>query len=370
MNYITNFTKSRSTKIGASDIPTLIQHPEKYESLAGYGNTPLTLWQEKTGQKQRDPAGYAAHIGHMLEPIILYEWIKKHADKETADKFYKGYLLCELDKTQDGYPTAKSTQNTEFLHHTEASNDFAVAHTDMINKSGTVTVEAKSANYWSSRRNDDPYTGYDFDIEGHQGIPLRNYYQIIFQMAIYNEVYKFQVNDAYLALLTDTNTYGEWHIKRNVRIEERLLELAYYMNQCINKNIPPKNLAITRKDIEIMYPKINEDFRHVSGDELTVALEAAKKGKEALKQIKAWKQIEEDSKNALAVILKDAKILKGMIDGEIIDIAGWTERKGSERLIAYSEVVKDKRLYNYMKRNNLITKIEDSRFVSIKFKEE
>lgn len=370
MNYITNFTKSRSTKIGASDIPILIQHPDRYESLAGYEQTPLTLWQEKTGQKQRDPAGYPAHIGHMLEPIVLYEWISKHIDKETADKFYKGYLLCELDKTNDGYPTATSTQNTDFLHHTQAGNDFAVAHTDMVNIINPIIVEAKSANYWSIKRRDDLYIGYDFNIQGHQGIPLRNYYQVQFQMAIYNEIYGLQIDEAYLCLLCDTNTYGEWQIKRNIRIHERLLELAYYMHQCIEKRIPPKNLAMSRKDIEIMYPKIDEDFRHVSGDELSIAIEAAKKGREAKKQIKAWQQIEEDSKNALAVLLKNAKVLKGMIDGEIVDLAAWQNKSGYEKLIAYSEIQKDKRLYNYMKRNGLITKTEDSRFVSIKFKED
>ena len=180
MNYIQNFIKSRSGKIGASDIPTLIQHPDRYDSLAGYGNTPLTLWQEKTGQKQREQSGYSAHIGHLLEPIVLYEWLLKKVDKETANNFYKGYILCELDKTNEGYPTASATQYTNFLHHTQASNDFAIAHADMINVSDMSIIEAKTANYWSIQRRNDLYNGYDFDIKGHQGIPLRNYYQIQF----------------------------------------------------------------------------------------------------------------------------------------------------------------------------------------------
>ena len=53
MQYIKNFTKERSNKIGASDISKLIQHPEKSESLYGYDETALTLWQEKTGKIHR-----------------------------------------------------------------------------------------------------------------------------------------------------------------------------------------------------------------------------------------------------------------------------------------------------------------------------
>jgi hypothetical protein len=370
MNYIQNFQKSRSGKIGASDIPTLIQHPEHYESLAGYGKTPMTFWLEKTGQKEKDPVGFSAHMGHMLEPIILYEWIRNHTNKETAEKFYKGYLLCELDKTSDGYPTAPDTQYTDFLHHTEAKTDFAVAHMDMINRSGTIDVQVKSANYWASRRNDDPYKGYDFDVKGHQGIPLKNYYQVQFEMAVYNEAYGFQIDDAYLGLLCDTSTYGEWHIKRNVRVHERLLEISHYMKKCIDKRIPPKNLIMSKKDIELLYPKLDEDFRIVSGDEMTAALKAAEQANEAAKQQKAWKQTEEDAKNALAIIMKNAKIIKGLRDNEIIDIAGWTERKGSEKIKSLKEIEKEPRLYKYMKRNDLIISTKASRYIDVKLKEE
>ena len=71
MRYITNFNKSRKNKIGASEIAILLKHPNKYESLAGYGQTPITLWQIKTGLKKKEEAGYEAHVGNILEPLVL-----------------------------------------------------------------------------------------------------------------------------------------------------------------------------------------------------------------------------------------------------------------------------------------------------------
>ena len=114
MQYIKNFTKERSNKIGASDISKLIQHPEKSESLYGYDETALTLWQEKTGKIKREPARFSAEMGNALEPVVLRKFISENIDKETAEKFYRGYVLCELNKTDDGYLDAENFQNTNW----------------------------------------------------------------------------------------------------------------------------------------------------------------------------------------------------------------------------------------------------------------
>lgn len=372
MKYITDFHKSRTGKLGASDIPTLIKHPERYDSLQGYGNTPLTLWQEKIGLRKREIAEYPAHMGHMLEPIVLYEFIRQNDTPEKADLFYKGYILCEADKTTDGYPTAPNTQYTEYLHHTEADNDFSVAHADCVKTTDTgyTLIEAKSANYWASRRKDDKYSGYDFDLDTHHGIPLKHFFQVQFQAALYQEVYGKRIDDGWLALLCDTNTFAQWHIRSDRRIQERLLELAYYMKKCIDKRVPPKNLAMNKTDIQIMYPKLDEDFRVVSGDELDMARKAAIEAQEAKAQLKAWKQKKEDAENALSVLLKNGKVLKGVVDGELQDIATWQERSGGERLVGLKEIEKDKRLYRYCKKNGLIKEVDGSRFIKVKFKGE
>lgn len=380
MNFITNFHKSRSTLIGSSDIAALIQHPEKTESLAGYERTALTVWEEKTGRTKREPAGFAAEMGHVLEPYVLREFIRNNQkvnsvgdalqSNDIAQSFYRGYILCELDKSDDGYKTAPDTQTTDYLHHTEAITDYGVAHADCINLNKKIIIEAKSGSYWPVDRKDDKYKGYDFTLKEWHGIPLANYYQIQYQAAIYQEAYNVQIDTAYLALIYDTNKYQDWEIRINRRVQERLIELAHYMKTCIEKDIPPKMLAMNAKDIQIMYPKINEDFRHVSGDELTAALSASRQAAEAAKQIKAWKQTEEDAKNMLAVLLKDNKKLQGMVDGDIVDIAAWQERGESERILGLEEIKKDKRLYNYVLKNELIKKIEASRFIKIKYKGE
>lgn len=52
-----NFLSSREGRIGASDISALLVNPDKpSESLAGYGQTAVTLWQQKTGRADREPA--------------------------------------------------------------------------------------------------------------------------------------------------------------------------------------------------------------------------------------------------------------------------------------------------------------------------
>lgn len=372
MNYITHFQKSRSTKIGSSDVPALIQHPEKSESLAGYGRTALTVYEEKIGIRDREPAGNPAEVGHHMEPYALQKFIRNHYDDKTADKFFRGFMLCELDKTKDGYPTAAATQTTDFLHHTEAVTDYSVSHADCVNIVKPTFLESKNSGFWPSRRTDDPYTGYDKTIKGHQGIPLRNFFQVQHGTAVYQEVYGIKFTTANLILVSEGNTY-EWEIRIDTKIQERVLELCSYMKVCIDKKIPPKKLAMNVSDIKVMYPKLNEDFRLVSGEELTSAVEAAKKQKEAAEQLKAWKQKKEDAEAALSILLQDNKKLQGIIDGEIQDIAVWQERSAGERIIGLKELKEldsGERLYKYMKKNGLIKVGEDSRSVKVKLKGE
>ena len=373
MQYIKNFTKERSLKIGASDISKLIQHPEKSESLYGYDETALTLWQEKTGKIKRKPAGFSAEIGNALEPVVLRKFISENIDKETAEKFYRGYVLCELNKTDDGYPDAENFQNTNFLHHTKAENDFAVAHADCLRLQiagyHAELIEAKTASYWPAKRRDDIYSGYDTTLKNHQGIPLKHFYQIQFQAAIYQEVYGFKINSGFIALLFDTSQFHQWEIRIDRKIQERLLELASYMKKCIDTDTPPKMLAMNQDDIKIMYPKLDEDFRIISGDELQVALHAIEQRKLASEQEKAWKQKKEDADNTLSIFLKDAKTIKGIIGSEIVNLATWQERKGAERVAGLKEIKQYPEIEKLLREKELINKSEDSRSVVVKYKE-
>jgi hypothetical protein len=380
LSYIKNFTKERSGKIGSSDIPALLQHPETSESLAGYDRTALTVYQEKRGEIEREEAGYKAHMGHMLEPIAIHEFIRKFEQIEnpekTATEFLKGYYLCELNKKDDGYPLAEESQFTDFYHHTTVRTDFGIAHADCFYvptipaENEPAIIEAKTRGFWPVKRDKDPYKGYDFTVTSHQGIPLSDFYQVQYQLALYQEVYGIRVDNAYLALLYDTNSFATWHIKSNRRAQERLLELADYLHKCIKKGTPPKKLAMSQSDIKIMYPKLEEDFVTLSGEELDSAITAAKQSKEAQEQEKMWKQKKEDALNTLSVFLKDNKKIKGLFEGELIDLAEWQERSGSERVAGVKEIKKDEEFYNILKEKGFINVSEDSRFVKVKFKGE
>lgn len=122
-------------------------------------------------------------------------------------------------------------------------------------------------------------------------------------------------------------------------------------------------------DIKVIYPKINEDFRVVSGDDLQTAQMYARAAIDAATMRKNWEEKERDAKDALAVLLADSGRLRGIVDGEMVEFAAWQERKGVERLASLSEIKKDKRLLSYCEKNGLIKIGEPSKFVAVKFKE-
>jgi len=369
--HIEDFQKSRAQKIGASEIAACIPHPERAGSVAGYGETALTIWEYKTGRRERPGAGFAADMGHALEPIILRKWITENRSPDEAAMFYRGYMLCELEKTRDGYPNATAYQTPPWYHHTRAENDYAIAHADAVNPGEKIIIEAKSAGSWAARRGDDIYSGYDADTPGHHGVPLRNYFQVQFQAAMFAEVYGVQIAELYVALLSDTSRYNQWQIAPDKRVQERLLEIASHMRQCIVNDTPPKTLAMNQADIKILYPKIEEDFRVVSGDELASALDMARQAGHAAKQVRAWTQKKQDAEDALSIILRDAKTVKGIIDGEIVDVATWQERAGAERIMALSEIrksVQGEKIYSVLQENGLIIQGEPSKFVRVKYK--
>ena len=91
-----NFHTARSTRIGASEISSCIPNPEKPgESLAGYGNTAITLWQEKTGRKERDPAGLPAEMGNWNEAKCI-ELFLRGIDRGFGVDYLQSRLEYEL----------------------------------------------------------------------------------------------------------------------------------------------------------------------------------------------------------------------------------------------------------------------------------
>ena len=406
--FITDFHKSRAGRIGASDIPALIPHPIKQvESLSAYTDekhirhamTALDLYNAKVNNTF-SPSGFAAEMGHWLEGRALYEFIADNIDKTIAKDFLRGYMMhkIEQDNSSDCV-NPEPFNNTPFKHNTEVQNDYAVAHADClyvlegkgmninpyikkaivendtnaILKSNGMTIdlskpfliEAKSARYFSARRKDDPYTGYDFTLSGFQGIPLKTYFQVQFQMHLYG------VDTCYVVLIFDTSSKHYWQIKANKKHQLELEQLARYMKKCIDDKTPPNNLLMNAKDIQSLYPEIKEDFRELKNDELTEVLKIAMEELEASEQEKEWKRKKEAAADQLSIHLKDTKVLKGNIDGVIMDIAKWKDTGGSERIMGLADISKREdgsTIEKYLRKKKLIKTSEEKRKPSVVIK--
>ncbi|PKL40807.1 MAG: hypothetical protein CVV44_04145 [Spirochaetae bacterium HGW-Spirochaetae-1] len=422
LQYITDFYKSRGGRIGASDVPALIPHPDRpNESLAGYGQTAITLYEEKVGLRQREPAGFAAEMGHFLEPKALSEFIRDFGgpvfdgfgivgadvqkdgvqfSSSIADQFFRGFMLCELDRVGKKTLDCRPFNTTPFRHHTEALTEFGVAHADCVydaspflqhvvemeKKEGlwqykahglTVDfskpflIEAKSARYWTVKaRSRDRFAGYDLDLKEWQGIPLKHYFQLQYQMALYD------VDVAYLSLIFDTSEKRYWKIKANKKHQAELLELASLMHRAIKLKQPPRELAMNAADIRKLYPEIQEDFTELTGDELTRAVDLSKAYRKADDQEKAWKRKKDDALDAVSILMKDQREIKGLITGpdgvqELKTIARWKSTGGGERIMGLKDMVEaDPAAVKYLRRKKLIKKAESNDKPDIKLKME
>jgi hypothetical protein len=404
--YITDFHGSRKNKIGASDVPYIICHPENtIESLAAYtdeknkrhANTAIDLYYKKINNEKSNYS-YAAKMGHVLEPYIVYEFISDNFNKEVADEFLRGYLLHKIEQDFQSQKAGKKIfvnplpyNTTPFRHNTEASNEFGVAHIDTLfdpefmtgkwsnmeikNKEIDITkplnIQAKSCNYFSFKsRKKDKYKGYDISLKEWEGLPLGVYFQVQFEMLVYN------IDTTYVALNYNTNQKASWKIKANKKHQKDLMQLAKYMKQCIDTKTPPKQLAINQSDIIKLYgSETKDDFIELELSELDFALKNAKEFYIAKEQEKKWKRKKEEAEQSMSIFLKDFDSIKGVVDGEITEIAKWKETGGSERICGLSDIKKrdereSKRIINYLTKNNLIKKSKKNKKATIKIKED
>lgn len=389
-NFIKDFHSSRKNRIGASDIPCLIPHPIKQiESLSAFTDdksirhamTALDLYNNKINNIYT-PSGFPAEMGHRLEGYALYEFIADNISRDIAVEFLRGYMMHKIE--QDNSKNAVNPEpynNTPFKHNTEVATEWGVAHADCvydapdiknsflpmkknenghwildngifkINMSLPFLIEAKSARYFSARRKEDPYTGYDLSLKEWQGIPLKVYFQVQYQMLLYN------VDVCYVSLLFDTSSKHYWQIKANPKHQSELQQLAMYMKNCIDTKTPPKELLMNSKDIQALYPVISDDFRECKGEELQSIIQTAIKYHEAKSQSKIWTQREKEYEEQIAIHLKDTNYIKGNIGGIITDIAKWKETGGGERVAGLKtirEMENGKTIEKYLRRNGLI----------------
>ena len=408
-NYITDFHKSRKNRIGASDVPWLVPHPEiQIESLAAYTDskgkrqhcTALDLYDEKISPAPWE-YNFPADMGHRLEGYALYEFIADNIDKDIAFEFSRNYQLHKI-QTQNvnilkigrvnECVNPEPYNNTPFKHNTEAKTNYGVAHADCvydpdkkytqdlpvvhhlkklngltIDLSKPFIIEAKSARlYTVNARKNDKYKGFDLTLKTWQGIPLKVYFQIQYQMALYN------IDTAYLSLIFDTSQKYYWQIKANKKHQRELIQIAEYMKQCIDTKTPPKKLLMNSKDISKLFPETKEDFREVQGEELTEILDIAKIQRHAASQEKAWKRKKQDADERLSLHLKDTEMLKGIVNGTLQTIGKWKKTGGGLYIQGLSEIEKredGKRIKNYLEKNKLIKEKNTGRKPSVVIQE-
>lgn len=398
--YVENdFLKAREGRIGASDLSCLLPNPDKpSESLAGFGNTAVTLWQQKTGRSEREPGGLSCEMGHWNEIKAIELFIRgiPEIGPAMAAEYVESRLRYETAVLSDPNRRARAYQPTPFKHNTQWYNgDFIVhpdgiwdndgrlipglpipeggrlpptvtAHDLTIDLSTPFLIEAKTASYWSAkRRPEKPHSGFDFDLKTWQGIPLKYYVQIQFQLAM------MDVEVCYLPLLSDSATFNVWQIARDRKIGDDLIDLAGRFMWYVRHDTEPKEMAINIDDICAMYPTITDDFQTVTGEEAATLIELARKAKDASAQEKAWKEKKEDAQSALAVHMKDAKELRVLLDNEERRVVSWTERSGSEYVASVEEVKKaDLELEAELRYRGLVKQKKGSRSVNVCWKEE
>jgi hypothetical protein len=361
-----DFTKERSGRIGGSDIAALIPSGEKpNESLAGHGRTPITVFQEKTGRKKRDPAGLPAEMGHFLEPKVLELFIREKFNYEIGKEFIRKKIIYELSPKN---LNASDFQVKPFYHNTQyyttEGKSGKIVHADCIVKTDKeeYSIESKSANFFAARRpTESKISGYDLDLEEWQGIPLKHYVQCQYQLDL------LELDYCYLPLIYNTSQFQYWKIKANKKHQNQIMDLVDNMIWHINKDIAPKEMILNQNDVKELHPKLQDDFVMISGEERDQAIEIAGAYNKAHEQEKKWKNKKQEAADSMSILLKDVPELRD----ENGIIAKWQVKKASERVKGLKDIKKIRPLaYKYLNKWDLINTSEESRSVSIKWKGE
>lgn len=236
------FHAERQGMIGASDIPTLVGLNSQY------GQTPYTLWLEKTGRAERSPMSEPARWGHLHEPLVIAECLRIF----TGDTGLGDFFLAEYYSKR---PVNIHSGGHSFQTKTTAISDeypFAIAHADLWIPETKRIQEIKTSSFYASLRKQNADRGYSRDNNTSNGIPLSVYLQTQWQIMCYD------AEDCGVSALIDTShyqEYGPW--KREDKVIGKLIELAdkFYWN--IKNDRPP--MITTWEDYQHLFPNVKEE---------------------------------------------------------------------------------------------------------------
>lgn len=302
---IRDFHAARRAGVGSSDIPTLAGLTLRY------GQTPLKLWELKTGRAEPWPGNDATWWGRKLEDDILYRYVHDHLDPETAARFLAGKLR--------GRSTGPLKVLTECVH---PQYRYALAHADLVSEREPHIVEAKSHSFHAAKRHEDPDFGYDPEDRTQNGLPASVFLQVQWQLLVYGIV------TGTVAALINTNDYREYPVTADPRTQEKLLALAERFWWHVEHDTPPA--PVNWEDVQRLYPVPQQTTAMVGGEQ-ELGVREMKRRKDKLDA--AEKRIKgklADTKNAIGLLMGENAVLTSA-EGEVL-ARSWPQTSESVRL--------------------------------------
>lgn len=283
----------RRSRIGSSEVATIL-------GLNPF-QTPLDLWLEKTGKKERFAGSIATKFGHALEPVIGEEFLARHSEM-TGSRPMKTF----------NHPEAEWAI---------ASPDYDLTAPD---REGPGILEVK----WSTMR-----TRWESEI------PTYAHVQIVWQLGVTGRTWGFLT----AGLIDHGGTLVEYPITFDKSIFDALFEESAKFHEMIQKDIPPKAQAGDLRNVERLFNRV-EGKRIALGTEAeswVQKLEAAKLAADPLKEnLKVYEKCEKEAKANLIAAFGDAT--EGELsDGRVVKLK--TITVGEKMTKGYSYILVDVR---------------------------
>lgn len=302
---IKDFHRSRLLGVGSSEIPILAGLTKQW------GSTPLTLYQDKKQLRERWTGNSRTEWGTKLEGLVLKEFISRRYGEDVGIEFLRNKMRgisCGAFKTNT---EATHPERPHCLAHADlvfdgAENYSFNTETGFYEPVGTFDpfiVEAKTAGMMSGKRREGKiFYGYDPDDLTAQGIPDSVFLQVQWQMYVYD------VNFAYVAVLIDTADYREYGpIYSDPRVQEKCLALVEKFWDCVQKSIPPA--PETWDDVQILFPDRKDETTMISGDEEQRVINMVERDKALATKIKDFEEERDEIKNALGILIGENSVL-------------------------------------------------------------
>ena len=333
--------------IGASDVATLAGLNIKYKQ------TPLTLWEEKTGRRESNFNNERMDHGHDLEPLILkwgLEKLKTDDPIKYDQHFYKKFMVSRINNDYycQGHYSLTECKCPEY--------PFIKAHTDLffdgVCYDTSFIMEAKSAGFYGSKRNDNINLGYDKEDMSANGIPTSVYLQVQTQMLCYD------IPVCYVSVMIDTGIhklYGP--IPAHKKTQEKIIALCVNFWRHVTTDQPPTPMIW--KDVLHLNPGFDKDSKIVIGgaeeEKAMYMKEVAKKLREEKKEIDEKLS---DIKNAMGLLVGENKWLESSAGDKIATAFNATKYTLKDRKKM------SKRRFNRLKKDGFIS---ESTYRDIRF---